>query len=114
MEPTWTDQAKRVMEHAREESIRLGHGHVDTEHLLLGIIKDGAGPAVTLLMNLGLNLRIVRESIEDYVAESVGQAANGERDYAPRARRALEGAVEEAREMRKDHVGAEHLLIAMQ
>jgi ATP-dependent Clp protease ATP-binding subunit ClpC len=114
VEHLWTDQLKRVLELAREESARLGHPRIDTEHLLLGIIEDGSGPAVTLLMSLGLNLRMVRQSLEDYVADSADATTAEERQLTPRARRALEEAGAVARRMRRDHVGTEHLLVAMQ
>ena len=56
MNNMFTDGVKRVMQYAREESARLGHNYIGTEHLLLGIIKEGKGKAVTVLTNLGLNL----------------------------------------------------------
>ena len=72
MNNMFTDGVKRVMQYAREESARLGHNYIGTEHLLLGIIKEGKGKAVTVLTNLGLNLETVKQSVEDYVATSGG------------------------------------------
>ena len=65
MNNMFTDGVKRVMQYAREESARLGHNYIGTEHLLLGIIKEGKGKAVTVLTNLGLNLETVKQSVED-------------------------------------------------
>ncbi len=70
MNNMFTDGVKRVMQYAREESASLGHNYIGTEHLLLGIIKEGKGKAVTVLTNLGLNLETVKQSVEDYVAQS--------------------------------------------
>ena len=78
MNHMFTDRVKRVMQMAREESARLGHNYIGTEHLLLGIIKEGKGKATTVLINLGLNLEAIKQSVDDYVASSGGQMTMGE------------------------------------
>ena len=70
MNNMFTENVKQVMKLAREESARLGHNYIGTEHLLLGIIKDGKGKAVAVLTNLGLSLETVKQSVEDYVTTS--------------------------------------------
>ena len=113
MNNMFTDGVKRVMQLAREESARLGHNYIGTEHLLLGIIKDGKGKAVTVLTNLGLNLETVKQSIEDYVATSGGTMTIGEVPFTPRAKQILEVAANEAKEMKTQFVDIEHLLLAL-
>ncbi|MEW6749822.1 MAG: ATP-dependent Clp protease ATP-binding subunit [Candidatus Latescibacterota bacterium] len=113
MNNMFTDGVKRVMQLAREESARLGHNYIGTEHLLLGIIKDGKGKAVTVLTNLGLSLDTVKQSIEDYVATSGGTMTIGEVPFTPRAKQILEVAASEAKEMKTQFVDVEHLLLAL-
>jgi len=113
MNNMFTDGVKRVMQLAREESARLGHNYIGTEHLLLGIIKDGKGKAVTVLTNLGLSLETVKQSIEDYVATSGGTMTIGEVPFTPRAKQILEVAANEAKEMKTQFVDVEHLLLAL-
>ena len=113
MSNMFTDGIKRVMQFAREESARLGHNYIGTEHLLLGIIKEGKGRAVTVLTNLGLNLETVKQSVEDFVATSGGTMAIGEVPFTPRAKQILEVAANEAKEMKTQFVDVEHLLLAL-
>jgi len=113
MNNMFTDGVKRVMQLAREESARLGHNYIGTEHLLLGIIKDGKGKGVTVLTNLGLSLETVKQSIEDYVATSGGTMTIGEVPFTPRAKQILEVAASEAKEMKTQFVDVEHLLLAL-
>ena len=113
MNNMFTDGVKRVMQFAREESARLGHNYIGTEHLLLGIIKEGKGKAVTVLTNLGLNLETVKQSVEDYVATSGGTMTVGEVPFTPRAKQILEVAANEAKEMKTQFVDVEHLLLAL-
>ncbi|MFP6592029.1 MAG: ATP-dependent Clp protease ATP-binding subunit [Candidatus Latescibacterota bacterium] len=113
MNNMFTDGVKRVMQFAREESARLGHNYIGTEHLLLGIIKEGKGKAVTVLTNLGLNLETVKQSVEDYVATSGGTMTVGEVPFTPRAKQILEVAANEAKEMKTQFVDVEQLLLAL-
>jgi ATP-dependent Clp protease ATP-binding subunit ClpC len=113
MNNMFTDGVKRVMQFAREESARLGHNYIGTEHLLLGIIKEGKGKAATVLINLGLNLETVKQSVEDYVATSGGTMTIGEVPFTPRAKQILEVAASEAKEMKTQFVDVEHLLLAL-
>ncbi|NKB69961.1 MAG: AAA domain-containing protein [Candidatus Latescibacteria bacterium] len=109
----FTDGVKRVMQLAREESIRLTTNFIGTEHLLLGIIKDGKSRAVAVLNNLGLNLETVRKYLEEQIASSSDTATTGDVPFTPRAKQILEVAANEAKEMRASFVDVEHLLLAL-
>ena len=113
MNNMFTENVKQVMKLAREESARLGHNYIGTEHLLLGIIKDGKGKAVAVLTNLGLSLETVKQSVEDYVTTSGGTMTIGEVPYTPRAKHILEVAANEAKEMKTQFIDVEHLLLAL-
>ena len=113
MNNMFSDRVKRVMQLAREEAARLGHNYIGTEHLLLGIIREGKGSAVTVLVNLGLNLDSIKQSIDDYVASSGGSMTMGEVPFTPRAKQILEIAANEAKEMKSQFVRTCHLLLAL-
>lgn len=114
MDDMFTDRVKRVMQLAREESGRLGHDYIGTEHLLLGIIREGEGTAVMVLENLGVELDELRQSVEEATASSGGGGLTlGQAPFTPRAKQVLEVATYEARTLRSKHVGTEHLLLAL-
>ncbi len=115
MQNMFTDNVKRVLQLAREESGRLGHDYIGTEHLLLGLIKQGEGVAVTALINMGIDLEMLRQSIEDAVASSTTGMSMpiGQPPFTPRAKQILEDAHNEARQMKNQYVGTEHLLLAL-
>ena len=108
--PYFTDQVKKILEHARTESARLGHNYIGTEHILLGIIEDGQGSAVEILQGYGLDLEKVKQATEDYVATSKGQTISEKRPFTPRAKQILEIAAREAEAKGDDSVNVEHLL----
>jgi ATP-dependent Clp protease ATP-binding subunit ClpC len=113
MNNMFSDRVKRVMQLAREEAARLGHNYIGTEHLLLGIIREGKGSATAVLQNLGLNLENIKQSIDDYVASSGGSMTMGEVPFTPRAKQILEIAANEAKEMKSQFVKTCHLLLAL-
>ena len=113
MNNMFSDRVKRVMQLAREEAARLGHNYIGTEHLLLGIIREGKGSATAVLTNLGLNLENIKQSIDDYVASSGGSMTMGEVPFTPRAKQILEVAASEAKEMKSQYVRTCHLLLAL-
>jgi len=113
MNNMFSDRVKRIMQLAREEAARLGHNYIGTEHLLLGIIREGKGSATTVLQNLGLNLENIKQSIDDYVASSGGSMTMGEVPFTPRAKQILEIAANEAKEMKSQFVKTCHLLLAL-
>jgi ATP-dependent Clp protease ATP-binding subunit ClpC len=113
MNSRFSDRVKRVMRLVREEAARLGNNHISSEHLLLGIIREGKGSAVNVMLNLGLNLDKIKQSIDDYVAYSGGSMTMGDVPFTPRAKQILEIAATEAKEMKSQYVRTCHLLVAL-
>ncbi len=113
MHDKFTDRVKRVMFLAREEAARLHHDYIGTEHLLLGIIREGEGLAATILTNLGLDLDMLRRTIESMVPASSGSVSIGEIPFTPRAKHVLELSVDEAKLLGHNYVGTEHLLLGL-
>ena len=113
MNNMFTDRVKKVLQYAREESSRLGHDYIGTEHLLLGLVKEGQGVAVAVLSNLGIQLDALKRSIEDAVQTSSGAMILSEVPFTPMAKQVLEIAAQEAREMGNSYIGTEHLLLAL-
>ena len=110
----FTDRLRRVGQVAREEAGRLHHEYVGTEHLLLGLIREGQGVAATVLTNLGVELAQIQQMIEETVKEGKASAADGpELPYTSRAKRVVELAMMEARELNHSYVGTEHLLLGL-
>ena len=98
---------------AREEAIRLQHDYVGTEHILLGLIREGEGVAAAVLTNLSVDLEQVQERIEESVRRGKATIALGELPYTSRAKKVLEFAMAEARELNHSYVGTEHLLLGL-
>jgi ATP-dependent Clp protease ATP-binding subunit ClpC len=113
MNGMYTDRVKRVLTLAREESARLHHNYVGTEHLLLGILREGTGVAASVLVSLNLGLDEVRQAVEEAIPASSGALTIGQIPLTPRAKRALEQASHEARGLNSKQVGTEHLLLAL-
>ncbi len=109
----FTDRVKKVLQYAREESARLGHDYIGTEHLLLGLVKEGQGVAVAVLANMGVQLDALKKSVEDAVQTSSGAMMLTEVPFTPMAKQVLEIASQEAREMNTNYIGTEHLLLAL-
>jgi len=113
MNNMFTDRVKKVLQYSREESARLGHDYIGTEHLLLGLVKEGQGVAVAVLSNLGIQLDALKRAIEDAVQTSSGSMVLSEVPFTPMAKQVLEIAAQEAREMNNNYIGTEHLLLAL-
>ena len=113
MHDRFTERVRKVMYLAREEAGRLQHDYIGTEHLLLGVVREGEGIAATVLHNLGLDLDQIRQAVENMVSGSGGTLTIGEIPFTPRAKRVLELAVEEARLLGHNYVGTEHLLLGL-
>ncbi len=113
MHDKFTERVRKVMFLAREEAARLQHDYIGTEHLLLGILREGEGIAATVLNNLGLDLDAIRQAVENMVASSGGTLTIGEIPFTPRAKRVLELSVDEARQLGHNYVGTEHLLLGL-
>jgi len=109
-----TERVRKVLAMAREEAIRLHHEYVGTEHILLGIVREGEGVASIVVQNLGAELHEIKQRIEETI--KMGKAAHtGGRDlpYTSRAKKVLELAINEAAELQHSYVGTEHLLLGL-
>ena len=110
----FTDRVRKVLQMAREEAARLHHEYVGTEHILLGLIREGEGVAAAVLTNLGVDLEDIQLKIEETVKKGKAAAATGpELPYTSRAKKVLELAMMEARELNHSYVGTEHLLLGL-
>jgi ATP-dependent Clp protease ATP-binding subunit ClpC len=110
----FTDRVKKVMQIAREESVRLGNDYVGTEHLLLGLVKEGEGVAVAVLRSMGVDLDELSANIEKAITSTGGMMTIGQMlPFTPRAKKVLEIAANEARSMSHKYIGTEHLLLAL-
>jgi len=113
MNYNFTDRVRKVLAMAREEAIRLQHDYVGTEHILLGLIREGEGVAAAVLANLNVDLEQIHERIEESVRKGKATIALGELPYTSRAKKVLEYAMAEARELNHSYVGTEHLLLGL-
>ncbi len=113
MNYNFTDRVRKVLAMAREEAIRLQHDYVGTEHILLGLIREGEGVAAAVLNNLAVDLEQVQEKVEEQVRRGKATIALGELPYTSRAKKVLEFAMAEARELNHSYVGTEHLLLGL-
>jgi ATP-dependent Clp protease ATP-binding subunit ClpC len=113
MNYNFTDRVRKVLAMAREEAIRLQHDYVGTEHILLGLIREGEGVAAAVLTNLTVDLDQVQQRVEESVRRGKATIALGELPYTSRAKKVLEFAMAEARELSHSYVGTEHLLLGL-
>ncbi|CBE68712.1 MAG: ATP-dependent Clp protease ATP-binding subunit [Candidatus Methylomirabilis oxygeniifera] len=109
----FTERARKVIILAREEAIRLGHNFVGTEHLLLGLIREGDGLAVAILKKLNVNISAVKGEIEKIVSVGSEFSPAGEIPFTPQAKKVLEYAISEARSLGHNYIGTEHLLLGL-
>ena len=109
----FTQRARRVMLLARQEAGRLNHDYIGTEHILLGLVRLGEGVAAAVLEKLGLDLETIKVGVDKLVTKGSATMMMGEVPYTPRAKRALELAVEEARSLGHNYIGTEHLLLGL-
>jgi len=108
----FTERARRSIVLAQEEAQRLGNNYIGTEHILLGIISEGESLAAKVLESLGVNLSKVRQEVEAIVGRG-GQTVQQEMVFTPRAKRVIELAFEEARQLNHNYIGTEHLLLGL-
>ena len=110
----FTDRVRKVLQMAREEAARLHHEYVGTEHILLGLIREGEGVAAAVLTNLNVDLDDIQQKIEETVKKGKSPAPEGpDLPYTSRAKKVLELAMSEARELNHSYVGTEHLLLGL-
>ena len=113
MNYNFTDRVRKVLALAREEAIRLQHDYVGTEHILLGLIREGEGVAAAVLGNLAADLDELHRLVEENVRRGKSASNIPELPYTSRAKKVLEYAMAEARELNHSYVGTEHLLLGL-
>jgi len=109
----FTDRARKVLQLANQEAQRLNHEYIGTEHILLGLVKEGSGVAANVLKNMDVDLAKIRREVEKLVNQGTDMIAMGKLPQTPRAKKAIEYAVEEARNFSHTYVGTEHLLLGL-
>src|SRR5439155_2269866 len=108
----FTPGGRRVLQLAQEEAQRFNHNYIGTEHLLLGLAREGQGVADTVLLSLGIDLNKVRNAIEFIIGRGE-RTVTGDIGLTPRAKKIIELSVEEAGRLQHDYVGTEHLLLGL-
>src|SRR3982750_3098149 len=109
----FTDRARKVMQLANQEAQRFNHEYVGTEHVLLGLIKEGSGVAANVLKNLDADPGKSRNEGEKIVQAGRDMITMGKLPQTPRAKKVIEYAIQEARNLDHKHVGTEHLLLGL-
>ncbi len=109
----FTDRARKVMQLANQEAQRFNHEYIGTEHILLGLVKEGSGVAANVLKNLDVNLRSIRLEVEKLVQSGPEMVTMGKLPQTPRAKKVIEYAMEEARNLNHNYVGTEHILLGL-
>ncbi|HPN64713.1 MAG TPA: Clp protease N-terminal domain-containing protein, partial [Candidatus Goldiibacteriota bacterium] len=110
----FTDRARKVVAFAKEEAQRLGHDYVGTEHILLGIIKDGGGMAAAVMETLNIDLEKLKLEIEEKIVYSASSTMlAGEIPFTPVSKRAFQYAAEESQLMGHNYIGTEHMLLGL-
>ena len=113
MQERFTERVRKVISLARQEAVRLHHDYIGTEHLLLGLVKEGEGVAAVVLTNLGVNTDDLRRSVENAVDVGSETLVLGEVPLNQEARSCLNYALDEARKMNHTYIGTEHLLLGL-
>src|SRR5881296_3392531 len=108
----FTERARKVLTLAQEEAQRFNHNYIGTEHLLLGLVREGEGVAAKVLANMGVELNKVRSAVEFIIGRG-DRMVMGEIGLTPRAKKVIELAVDEARRLNHQYIGTEHLLLGL-
>ena len=109
----FTDRARKVMQLANQEAQRFNHEYIGTEHMLLGLVKEGTGVAANVLKNLDVDLRKIRLEVEKLVQNGPEMITMGKLPQTPRAKKVIEYSMEEARNLNHNFVGTEHILLGL-
>src|SRR5499427_9329741 len=109
----FTDRARKVMQLANQEAQRFNHEYIGTEHILLGLIKEGSGVAANVLKNLEVDLRKIRLEVEKLVQSGPDMVTMCKLPQTPRAKKVIEYSMEEARNLGHNYVGTEHILLGL-
>src|SRR5512139_157434 len=108
----FSERARRVLTLAQEEARNLNHSYIGTEHILLGLVREEEGVAAKILVNLGIGLSKVRSAVEFIIGRGE-KPSTGETGLTPRAKKVIELAIDEARQMGHNYIGTEHLLLGL-
>src|SRR5438477_811963 len=109
----FTDRARKVMQLANQEAQRFNHEYIGTEHILLGLVKEGSGVAANVLKNLDVDLQKIRLEVEKLVQSGPEMVTMGKLPQTPRAKKVIEYSMEEARNLNHNYVGTEHILLGL-
>ncbi|MHC4665940.1 MAG: ATP-dependent Clp protease ATP-binding subunit, partial [Planctomycetota bacterium] len=109
----FTDRARKVMALANQEAQRFNHEYIGTEHILLGLVKEGSGVGATVLKNLDVDIKKLRLEVEKLVKSGPDMVTMGKLPQTPRAKKVIEYAIEEARSLNHNYVGTEHILLGL-
>jgi len=109
----FTDRARKVMALANQEAQRFNHDVIGTEHILLGLVKEGSGVGATVLKNFDVDIKKLRLEVEKHVKSGPDMVTMGKLPQSPRAKKVIEYAIEEARALNHNYVGTEHILLGL-
>jgi len=109
----FTDRARKVMALANQEAQRFNHKYIDTEHILLGLIKEGSGVSATILKNRGVDIKTLRIEVVKWVEIKPDRVTMGKLPQTQGAKKVIEYAIDEARSFNHNYVGTEHILLGL-
>ena len=109
----FTDRARQVMSLANQEAQRFNHEFTGTEHILLGLVKEGTGVATNVLKNLDVDLDKIRREVEKIITAGPDKVTTSYLPHTPRAKKVIEYAIEEAPFLNHNYIGTEHLLLGL-
>jgi ATP-dependent Clp protease ATP-binding subunit ClpC len=109
----FTDRARSVVVLAQEEASMLRHNYIGTEHILLGLIRDGDGVAAKVLQALGISLEAVRQQVKEIIGQGKEEVKSGHIPFTPRAKKVLELSLREALQLGHNYIGTEHILLGL-
>ena len=109
----FTERARKVILLAKQEAKRFNHDYIGTEHILLGLLREGEGVAAAVLQSLGMNLNNIRLEVEKLVQIGPATIVTGDLPFTPKAKKVMELAMEEARTLGHNYIGTEHLLLGL-
>lgn len=110
----FTERARKVLDLARREAARRNHPFVGTEHILLALLDDGDGIAVTALQNLNVNLESIQQTVDQIITNGTEKVSSAyDLPFTTRAKKALELSMHEAQNLDHQYVGTEHILLGL-
>lgn len=109
----FTDRARKVMQLANQEAHRFNHEYIGTEHIILGLVKEGSGVAAAVLKSFQVDIRKIRLEVEKLMQSGPEMVSMGKLPQTPRAKKVIEYSMEEARNLNHNYVGTEHILLGL-